>query len=91
MNRVAIIEEENRQIEQQISEILEETKLEETKSTKVLIDSVSTTPQPQPQTGYRRVPGYIQLSSLLDDHLSISIHRFNICRRNKFEIFRKIL
>jgi hypothetical protein len=73
MNRVTIIEEENQQIEREIAEILNETKLEEVKSIKVLVDSVDTSPQPQ--TGYRRVPGYIQLlyHSVIDRFLFIGL------------------
>jgi hypothetical protein len=57
MIRVAIIQEENRQIEREIAQALNEIKIEEKKSIKVIVDNVDTSKEPQ--TGHRRVPGCI--------------------------------
>ena len=51
-----IIEQENRQIEQEIAEVLNQAKLDEIKATKApSVSNVDTIPQPR--TGHRRVPG----------------------------------
>ncbi len=54
---MAIIQEENRQIEREIAQALNEIKIEEKKSIKVIVDNVDTSKEPQ--TGHRRVPGCI--------------------------------
>jgi translation initiation factor 2 beta subunit (eIF-2beta)/eIF-5 len=59
--RLAIVEQENRQIEREIDEILNQGKTDETKSIKSIVNNINISSQPQ--TGYRRIPGSI--SSLI--------------------------
>jgi Asp-tRNA(Asn)/Glu-tRNA(Gln) amidotransferase C subunit len=54
-NRLAVIEQENRKIQGEITEILNQTKPDETELTKPADDSTDNSPQFR--TGRRRVPG----------------------------------
>jgi hypothetical protein len=60
LHRLAIIEQENRQIEREIAEISNQTKIDETKSIKSISEDIDTSPQLN--TGHRRVPGSILTS-----------------------------
>jgi hypothetical protein len=56
-NRLAIIQQENRQVEREIAEVLNQAKLDEIKPSKPILNNTDTTPQPR--TGHRRIPGLI--------------------------------
>lgn len=73
--RLAIIEQENRQIEREIARISNQTKIDESKSIKLIVDNIDTSLQPQ--TGHRRVPGLYSIIFFFINRIFFMMIYFN--------------